>query len=603
MEETAASNETTNAEHHSVHTHHSEPAHHAEHANQQKGIGKYRKHVIVTLLFLAVALVMFYQITLHMSTIAPGTGADTYQNLWDIWWVKYAVLNLHTSVFYTKLLFYPLGAGLAFQTLAPLLGLISAPFQALFGTVFAYNAMFFMGFALTGLCMFILADHLTKNTYASVVAGFIYAFSAFHIAQSYTHIHFMNIEFVPLFIYFLLKVMESERISYPNIIGMSVSFALTTLIGNIEQTMMLFLAALFIIVVYLFYKERRAKMLSKRFIISLVLFVVLAFIIGAWNFLPLISAIRQPGGLATANYLNTAQASAEWSTSIGALFIPSYYNGIIFGAGPPKALSSLIYLDPAENVGYIGYLVFALMLYGVYKYRKEMLPWTVGALIFTWLALGPNLGLYLAYHAIPAINIVREPGRFQLIATMFFAILAAYGSKALFEKIGKSDANSKTNAYRALIVLAVILAIMFIENNGTPLSSIWGSYSTTRVSVPSLYQTIGNTPGNFSVLELPALPSGSGDFYLYPGMDTFYTSVTKKPLVGGYLGRTSNESSTLLLYNIPLVIQSTLLIDNRTASYPTPINENFTNETLFRPVQLSDRSGNSPLSRVYKCGA
>ena len=217
--------------------------------------------------------------------------------------------------------------------MAPLLGIISAPFQALFGTVFAYNLMFFMGFALSGLCMFILADYLTKNSYASTVAGFVFAFSAFHIAQSYSHIHFMNIEFVPLFIYFMLKVIDSAKMSYPNIVGMAASFALTTLIGNIEQTVMLLLAAILMIVVYLFYKDHRAKIVSRRFLISTIIFVVLAFVIGAWNFLPLINAIMQPGGLATANYLNTAQSSAAWSTTIAALFVPSYYNGIIFHSG------------------------------------------------------------------------------------------------------------------------------------------------------------------------------------------------------------------------------------------------------------------------------
>ena len=37
----------------------------------------------------------------------------------------------------------------------------------------------------------------------------------------------------------------------------------------------------------------------------------------------------------------------------------------------------------------------------------------------------------------------------------------------------------------------------------------------------------------------------------------------------------------LLLYNIPIVVQSTSLIDNGTPIYPTPINENYTNQTLL----------------------
>jgi hypothetical protein len=129
------------------------------------------------------------------------------------------------------------------------------------------------------------------------------------------------------------------------------------------------------------------------------------------------------------------------------------------------------------------------------------------------------------------------------------------------------------------LALLVILAIMFVENNGTALSQ--GQWATTGISVPKLYPMMAKVPGNFSVLELPALPSGSGSMYLYPGMETFYTTITRKPLVGGYLGRTQNLSSVLLLYNIPLVLQSGSLIDNSTLSYQTPIRENYTNQTLL----------------------
>ena len=239
-----------------------------------------------------------------------GTGADTYQNLWDIWWVKYAFFNLHSlNVLYTRIIFWPLGVNLAFGTVPPLLGLVSAPFQAL-GTVFAYNVIFLLGFALSGLTMYILAEYLTKNRYAAIVAGFIFTFSAFHIAQAYSHIHFTNLEWVPLFIYFMLRLMNEER-KWTNIIGMSASFAFSTLMGNIEETIMLFFVLVLFIIIYLIYNDTRKRILKLNFVVSLVIFLVLAFIIGAWNFIPLIQSVVSSGGLSTANYLNTAQSNIE----------------------------------------------------------------------------------------------------------------------------------------------------------------------------------------------------------------------------------------------------------------------------------------------------
>ncbi|MDE1871410.1 MAG: hypothetical protein KGI06_04195 [Candidatus Micrarchaeota archaeon] len=535
------------------------------------------RHALAFALYLVIALVMFYPIALHMGTYAPGTGADTYQNLWDIWWVKYAVFNLHTNVFYTKMIFWPIGANLAYLTLTPLLGIISAPLQAI-GTVFAYNVMFLLGFALSGLTMYVLADYLTSNRYAAVVSGFVFAFSAFHIAQSYSHIHFMNIEWIPLFVYFLIRTIKDDRkwAKWTNIAGMSATFALTTLMGNIEETIMLTFALVLILAIYLSYSDTRKRMLSIGFVASMIAFLALAFAIGSWNFIPLIGAVSHSGGLGVANYLNNFTTNVQWSVKPAALFIPSYYNGIVYSSGVPSSINNWLYApDPVEKIGYIGYVVLALMAFAIYKYKRDMLPWALGAAIFIWLALGPQFGLYQLYHALPGINVVREPGRFDLIATLFIAILAAYGSKAVLEAFAGTD--KKAGAKAAYMIVAILIVVMFMENNGMPLYK--SPYYITHVTVPPLYYQLSNLTSNFSVLGLPALPAGNNP-NLYPGEDTYYTSVSHKPLVGGYSGR-PNLTSSLLLYNIPLTVQTSYLITNGTGTYPSPVNQNYTNQTLL----------------------
>lgn len=552
------------------------------HAETHKGFSGYVPLILSFIIYLAVALMMLYPLTLHMGSYAPGSGADTYQNLWNLWWVNYAVFHLHTNAFYTKILFWPIGGNLAYSTLAPLNGLIYAPFQAL-GTMFAYNIMLFMGFALSGLTMFILADYIIKNKYAAFVAGFAFTFSAMHIAQSYSHIHYINIEWIPLFLYFFLRIIDSHgkllsRNSAINIIGMSATFALTTLMANIEQTLMLFFAWILLIIIYLFYKEKRKRILTPGFALSMVSFLVLAFIIGSWNFIPLINAVRQPGGLGTANYLNSAASNNAWSITPVGFFIPDYYNGLLYSSGVPNWVYNAAFApDPVEKVGYIGFVVLALALFAVYRYRKQMLPWVIGTVVFAWLALGPAFGLYAVYHAIPGINIIREPGRFDLIVTMFTSILAAYGVKALSEEIGKTHERNHDNTM-LLLAAAAIVVLMFVESNGMQLGK--SPLAVTKISVPVLYSQIANLTGNFSVVGLPTLPEGSAP-YLYPGEDTFYTSVTQKPLVGGYLGRRQNISSTLLLYNMPLAVEASFLASNGTAFYSSPVAQNYTNQTLL----------------------
>jgi hypothetical protein len=534
------------------------------------------------MLYLVIALVIFYPLTLNMSTMTPGSGGDSFQNLWDIWWVNYALFHLHASIYFTPLLFWPVGANLVYQTMPPLLALLSAPFQLL-GTVFAYNAIFLLGFALSGVTMFLLADYLFKNKTAAFIAGMVFTFSTFHIAQSFAHIHFIDIEWVPLFLYFALRTIKEDK-RYINAIGMAASFALSTLMGNIQQSIMLFMLLALMVIIYALNKPTRHRILSKRFAVCMALFLAAAFVIGSWNYVPMLMVLLK-GGLSSANSLNSVQYNVVWSHDLLSLFIPSFYNGIFsFISSAPSVYGPYFSVDPTERVAYIGFTVIALALYGIYANKKKIAMWLILAAVFGWLTLGPYLqvggsitpvpGLYYLYHVIPVINIIREPGRFDLIFTMMLAILAGYGAKALFDRLGAGNGKRST-----LMAAAAVLALLIIiESNGMPLSNaLIASRAATQVEPPALYQTLGNLTGNFSVLELPALPGKSA---LYVGEDTYYTSITHKPLIGGYVTR-ENMTENLTVYNIPLAVQAKNLELYGVAAYDSPVTQNYTAQTLL----------------------
>jgi hypothetical protein len=530
-------------------------------------------YAVAALLYLLIALAMFYPITLNMGSATPGSGSGSYQNLWEVWWVNYALLHLHASVYYTSLIFYPLGVSLAYQTMPLLAALVSAPFLAL-GTVFAYNIMFFIGFALSGITMFLLADYLVKNRYAALIAGLVFAFSTFHIAQAIAHVYFINIEFAPLFLYFLMKVVK-ERWSYANIIGMSASFALATLMGSAEQSVMLLVLLLLIAVIYAVNRPTRGTIISKRFASSMLLFAVIALLFGSWNFIPILGSIMKPGGLAAANQLNDLQHNAIWSHDLVALFIPSYYNGIFSSiSSAPSVYSTYFAQDPTERVAYIGFTVIALSLYGLYRNRRHEALWLILAVVFGWLTLGPYIqiagnltpvpGPYYLYHLIPVMNVIKEPGRFDLIFTMMLSILAAFGAKALIERVGEV----KSGKRMAYLVVVVLFLLVFIEGNGMPVGSASSGQTATQVAQSNLYPLLASLKGNFSILQLPALQSP------YAAEATYYTSITHKPLVGGY-SEGENISDELLLYNIPLAVQASNMV------YSSPVTENYTNQTLL----------------------
>ncbi len=531
--------------------------------------------------YLLIALVIFYPLTLNIKTMTPGSGATSYQNLWGIWWVNYAIFNLHTSIYHTGLLFWPIGVNLIYQVLSPLLALISAPFQA-FGVVFAYNSIFFLSFVLSGLGMLPLAKYVTKNSYAAFFAGLVFTFSSFHIAQAYAHISFLNIMFVPLFLYFIIKtVREGTR---TNVIGMAASFALSALIGGDDQTLMLALLLVAAVAAYVAFSKNRKHVLSLHFASNITLFIAASFIMGSWLFVPLAAALVR-GTVSLPNPTNSTQYSVLRSSDLLSFVVPSYYNGI-FGFLTKSTYLTIYAGIPAERTAYLTFTALLLSAYFVYKQKRQAAPWVAGAVVSFLLSLGPyfELGgavykipdLYSLYRIVPFINLIGEPGRFNLLTTVFLAILASLGLAMLLEK---AHTDKKRLWHNKLLLVGIISFLFVLESNGLPLNSIVAAQVATSISVPHLYEVLATVPGNFSILQLPA-SGASYNSTLSVSEATYYASVSHKPLVGGYASRT-NDTDIMSLYYIPLVQQDQNLMKYGNLSYENLVVENSINQTLL----------------------
>ncbi len=105
---------------------------------------RHKAPIIAFAIYLVIAFLRFPNITGNITTTIPGANGDAYQNLWGMWWVVYALFHLHTNIYYTTLLFWPIGANLIYQTMSPLGSMITAPLQAI-SIPLAYNALFFIG--------------------------------------------------------------------------------------------------------------------------------------------------------------------------------------------------------------------------------------------------------------------------------------------------------------------------------------------------------------------------------------------------------------------------------------------------------------------------
>ena len=250
-----------------------------------------------------------------------------------------------------------------------------------------------------------------------------------------------------------------------------------------------------------------------------------------------------------------------------------------------------------EGVSYIGYSVILLSIFGIYsdiksKKFKNTMVWLSIGIIFAMLSLGPFVkiggvitnipGPYLIYHFIPILNLIREPGRFDVMFSLCLAILAAFGLKSLLSKVN--------SVKKKIIYTAIISSIILLECAGIPLASSFTNTFYTNTAIPKAYSLINHTI-NSSVLFLPSAPDQS---YL-SAIGMYYQTDFNMPIIGGYTTR-STPLQDLYIYSIPLV--STYSLENLSDYGSYPIRENLTKPTIIL-LSKYNISYISALSNLY----
>ncbi|MGC8687253.1 MAG: hypothetical protein ACP5RM_00955 [Candidatus Micrarchaeia archaeon] len=541
-------------------------------------MGKKSEYSLLVLAYLLVALLFFYPALFNASMVVPGAGGDAYQSAWELWWVPFSIFTLHSSVYSSSFIYFPVGANLATQTLAPLAGLIMYPFQ-LISLQFELNLIFLLGFVLSGFFMYLLAYHITKSKEGSFVAGLIYSFAPMHVAQSFGHLQWISIEFLPMLILLLIKMRDSHGNNvYKYAILSGIDLVFVTFFGDIEQGILAFLILAIAMVYYILVS--RKEILSRRIVFGAIT-TLGAFVIFGLPFIIPIASFVISGGLSGVNMQSGISYNELYSPDLLAFFVPSYMNPVLKGVS--SGFNYIYASDPTERVAYIGYTVMALAIFGAYSDRKNGFKNTrfiiIAALFFLLLSYGPYLqvsgsitkipGIYYALHFVPLLNSFREPGRFGIATALFLALLASFG-------IARIKEITKKNNFYAVFALIVLLVI--VEYNAMPVQhSLRSEY--TAMMMPLAYKQIGNISGNFSVLVLPALPNYfSTAPALYPGMAMFYQTAMKKPIVGGYTTRT-NASEQYPMISIPAVQNA--YYQQLGLNYISPFNENASSATVL----------------------
>lgn len=136
---------------------------------------------------------------------------DGPQMIWNLWWVRHALLDLHQLPWHTNYLHFPHGTSLLLHSLTPFNGLLSIPLSWFLGPVTLFNTIITFTFAANGLTCFWLAYRSTRAYWPSLAAGFGFAFCSYRWAHAGGHLTMISSEFIPLFMAAWLELFQRPR--------------------------------------------------------------------------------------------------------------------------------------------------------------------------------------------------------------------------------------------------------------------------------------------------------------------------------------------------------------------------------------------------------
>jgi hypothetical protein len=541
--------------------------------------------------YLVATLLATWPLALNFTAAIPGDSFDGWQNYWNLWWFRTALVERVANPLVTDLLYYPTGVSLYFHTLNPFNGLLTLPVQLAAGLIPAYNAVVIFSWVLAGYGTFLLARWATAinncqlsidnsqfsiaNSLPPFLAGLIFTLAPFHMAHLLGHMQVMSLEWVPFYVLSLLRALRQVRAGRPWLRSALLAGLFLVLNGLCDWyfVLYLFLFTCFALVwhaIVLTLARRRAPTslpatesgtvfpgnlarqnehswagsvlrLCAPPLVAGVVFVVL---LSPW-LLPMVREatqfrfmVRPPADL----YL--------YSVSVADFLIPSRLHPLSQPGGltwPGNQIAPV-----SERTVAVGYVGLFLAVAALFVARRRALFWLAALLFFAVLALGPHwhwgsFGLEqlpaealngqdvaswtpygILNRVIPFMRISRSVGRFALMVQLCLAVAASLGFHGLLARLAQRT-SAKTARRWSAALGALALVLLLLEFWTAP-------YPVSPPDTPAYYGQLAAEPDARAVLNLPMN-------YDRPGY-LLYQTVHGKPLTVAYISRDDPRTLT-----------------------------------------------------------
>ncbi|MCL5035574.1 MAG: hypothetical protein M1269_00515 [Chloroflexi bacterium] len=473
--------------------------------------------------------------------------------LWRYWWMKQVLSSAwHDSGsinFWLYVLFsvsHLPEAGNMFD-----LTFISWPLEWLFGPASGYNLKIILVLAANGVCGYLLFRYLSKNEFASFLAGTFFAFNPYVLSEISTgRVRQALVFSIPVFVLYFLKMLKDDRLGITLAAGLSLG--ITAVIYWYYGMFLLFWVVIYLIYI-LFTTERHLLNLNygKRLLIC-ALFALVVSLPFTTPYLKLALA-RNP--LPEVTWLESFPSLSEAEGKIGHAGISALKRSFRRFLDDSPSADYLFRTVPRYSIHFLVTLLALIPFYLRQKKRPPMwIFWLAAFLFFYVLSLGPYLkigymgqpvrlaggqGIALPYilffKYVPIFSRLFSPCRIISMVGLCMGVLLSYNLSYLFGIL-----KGRARIIVSLIIGALFLGIFFgymAVTHRTPLP-------VTRLEIPQFYTDLANESGA-GVVEIPLGMGDMGNFYQIFHNQRVLRGWAEIPLPGNFPKGNAKHLSTL----------------------------------------------------------
>jgi hypothetical protein len=173
------------------------------------------------------ACLVTWPLPLYLNTRVLGdTGSDLGVYLWNVWIFSHELLEHGHLPFSTDHVFaFTGGVDFAFHNYTPVVGLLGVPLLGWLGVVATFNTLLLASIAASGMAVFGLARRIGASSVAAWVAGALFAASPVLVARQTAHTSLVLAAPLPLFLWALLRTLDTGRTRDGVAVGAAVAFA------------------------------------------------------------------------------------------------------------------------------------------------------------------------------------------------------------------------------------------------------------------------------------------------------------------------------------------------------------------------------------------